>query len=416
MDIPNNSNSSNKNRGYIIFSIVFIVLVFLSIKAWSNYSPSINRDDIWMGEVKRGDIPVEVYARGEIKFTNERLLATPVDGVIERILVNPGQAVERHQPLIKMVNPLLEEQLENSQFKLLEYEKSIIEKQSISDDEEIEQRLAIKLLEVDADVQKSELDAIKELYSTGIISKLNFRKAQSKLTRLNARLEVAKEKLKNKLALNAQKKENNQLVYENFKAKVNIDKRNIDNLTIISEIDGVVIDLDKAIKLGQHLTAGQRVGVVSNIKNPKAILRIPYYESEKIKLGMDVTLKISSSNYFGKTTRIDPQITNDTMTIEVSFVGDVPKNLRNNMNVEGVVITNTLKDVLYIDKPVGVKVNSSHTLFMLNQNENLLEKVVVQFGEESSKYITVNNGLQESDTVILSNMNDYLSFDNLILK
>ncbi|WP_444997245.1 efflux RND transporter periplasmic adaptor subunit [Aliikangiella sp. IMCC44359] len=415
MDIPDNTRKY-KVKLKVIFTLVGVCAFFaIGLISWVEYLPSVNSNTLWLDKVKKGSMDIDVHGRGKVGFSHERFLASSVDGVIEQILVSPGQLVEKGQALIKMSNPQLLDLLYESELELAEHEKLMLEKEATAKEEENEQRLKIKLLNVDLVVQKNELNAINELYQAGVVSQLDFKKADAQLSRLKVKLTIEQEQLNNRSAINIQKKKNRKLVFDKLKMKVESNKRKVNSLMIKSDMAGMLINLDESIKPGQHISAGHRAGIVSDISAPIATLKLPYYNSGKVSPGMNAVIDISGAEFVGKVIRVEPQISNNEMSVEVGFDGEQPKNLSYNMGVEGRIVIKSLKNIFFINKPVGVKPYTKQVVYKLNVETNRLKKVVVQFGQESSKNIVVNGGLNENDVVVLSNMSKYSEFDEVEL-
>jgi multidrug efflux pump subunit AcrA (membrane-fusion protein) len=412
MDIPVSAKTSNKKLYALVITVTLSILTYFT---WSTHSPAVNKSDLWTGVVKFGVMNIGISGRGELTFRQEHLLSTQVEGVISEIYVSPGQTVQKGARILKLVNIGLQDELEGSQTELAEYDKILNEQTAIARDKEIEKTLEIRLIEVDIDLQLRELNAVSALHESGIVSKLELHKEQAKLKRLKVRLDIEKQRQENLIKINAQKLSGHKLVYEKLRAKVHANRRRLGELTIRAEIDGMLIELDDKVKFGSHFNAGQYVGTVSDVNQPIVILRIPHYNSSSIAVGMNVALTINAAKYAGKVTRIEPQIINETMGVEVVFVGNTPSNIQNNMKVMGVVQITSLKDVLHIKKPVGAKANSSQTLYKINSNGDKLVRTIVQYGNESSQYIEINSGLKEEDIVVLSSMNEYIDFDDIKL-
>jgi multidrug efflux pump subunit AcrA (membrane-fusion protein) len=93
----------------------------------------------------------------------------------------------------------------------------------------------------------------------------------------------------------------------------------------------------------------------------------------------------------------------------------LPQGARPDLSVDGTIDLNRLKDVLYVGRPAFGNENSTIDLFKLSPDGKTAVRVPVKVGLASVNSIQVLEGLQEGDTVILSDMSRWDNTDKIRL-
>jgi len=117
----------------------------------------------------------------------------------------------------------------------------------------------------------------------------------------------------------------------------------------------------------------------------------------------------------GEVMRVDPAVQNGTVTVDVRLTGELPKGARPDLSVDGTVDLERLDDVLYVGRPAFGQENSTISLFKLDPDGKGGVRVPVKVGRASVNSIQVIEGLNQGDTVILSDMSRYDNTDRIRL-
>ncbi len=113
----------------------------------------------------------------------------------------------------------------------------------------------------------------------------------------------------------------------------------------------------------------------------------------------------------GKVMRIDPGVLNGTVTVDVELAGALPLGARPDLSVDGTIDLDRMTDVLFVGRPAFGNENSTISLFKLGADGKTAVRVPVKVGRASVNSIQVLEGLQEGDTVILSDMSRWDNTD-----
>ena len=113
--------------------------------------------------------------------------------------------------------------------------------------------------------------------------------------------------------------------------------------------------------------------------------------------------------------RIDPSVTNGTVTVDVKLEGEMPKGVRPDLSVDGTITLESLSNVLYVGRPAFgqekipwvcsglIQIARGQPGFRLNLDGARLIPVEIV------------RGLKEGDRMILSDMSRYDAVDRIRL-
>jgi len=107
---------------------------------------------------------------------------------------------------------------------------------------------------------------------------------------------------------------------------------------------------------------------------------------------------------------------NGTRTVDVQLDGALPPGAVPNLSVDGTIDLEKLHDVLKVGRPALGNENSTLSLFKESPDHKSAVRVQVKVGRASVNEIQVLEGLNEGDTVILSDMSRQDNVDRIRLE
>jgi HlyD family secretion protein len=114
--------------------------------------------------------------------------------------------------------------------------------------------------------------------------------------------------------------------------------------------------------------------------------------------------------------RKDPAAANGTVTIDVSLTGELPRGAVPDLSVDGTVQLERLDDILYVGRPSLGQDDSTVGLFKMTTTSGDATRVQVALGKSSVNAIQVKSGLNEGDTVVLSDMSAWDAYPRVRLR
>src|SRR5688572_18796776 len=114
MDKPRPGVLRAKRIKRLIYAVVVVVaasVVTYGLSRMKPAAPSVEAATLWMGRVERGPMLLDVRGLGTLVPEESRLVQASREGLVEQILVRPGDTVQSDTVLLILSNPELEQSL-----------------------------------------------------------------------------------------------------------------------------------------------------------------------------------------------------------------------------------------------------------------------------------------------------------------
>lgn len=409
MDVKKSkTKQSNLKTMPVVGGLVFCLLAFLtwyiSINAGAT---TVKRNDILFSTVKKGDLQVEIEGYGALKSDRQLLITSLTRATVQEIVLKPGALVTPDSIIVQLANPELQ-QLVDSAGQEISQRKAHLRQLKLNQQREIlNESASFAEMEARYETAKVRREAQSGLVKSGIVPTLDYKESIVHETQLKKRLNIHRQrtaalKLVNQEAINIQLEQIKQQ-----QGQLNIAQNRLDRLTVKAGFSGVLQRL--SVELGQSLAAGQEIALIGSVQDLIALVRVSQSKAQQVFIGQKAVVDTRRDKIIGAVSRIDPVVVENTVEVEISLPKQLPSSVRPQLSVDAVIITDTLTDITYMQRPVNGKANSNVSLFRLDDSHDYAMRVRVEFGKEAGRYIEVTNGGKVNDTFIVSDLSQLKS-------
>lgn len=407
MDVVKTKQKKNLllNSKYQIALAVFTSVVFLAI--WANQSVgsiSVERNDILVEKVHQGDLEVSIEGYGSLKSDKQQLITTLTRATVKEIVLKPGASVSADSVIVRLENPELQQLVDNAQQELAQKNANLRQLKLNNQRETLNE--SATLAQITASFETATLKRIAEeqLVKKGIVTKLTFQQTVLNEKQLEKRIAILKQRMDQLTLVHAEAVNIQQERIKQQQGQLNIAQARLDRLTVTAGFDGVLQRL--SVELGQSLAAGQEIALIGSVTDLIALIRVPQSQAQQIEIGQRVIIDTRRDKIEGKVARIDPIVENNTVNIEVSLPQNLPASARPQLNVDGVVIAETLKKVTYIKRPANAKASTQVALYRIAENGQDAKLHQLKLGRQAGRYIEVTSGAKANDEFIISDLSN----------
>jgi HlyD family secretion protein len=409
MDISRPDIKKKKMRQQTIVAVCGVVAlgaIGFFVMRLKPAAPEVDRATVWTDAVKRGPLLRQVRGPGTLVPREDKIRIIPAetDATISRIRVLPGSKVEADTIIMDLVDPTVDQQMMDAQL-ALKGAKADLENTRAKVNSDL-MAMRAESATVDDDTRQATLQAKtdKSLFDLGVVSGLTSSASGGKADEMNKRQQIEQQKLEmNQKAITTQIGVQEAKVQQ-AEAVLALKQRQKDALTVRAGIDGVLEAADLPLQAGQHVAPGTMLAKVVQPDQLKAALKIAETQARDIQIGQPAEVDTHNGVIPGKVMRIDLAVVNGTVTVDVELAGALPLGARPDLSVDGTIDLDRMADVLSVGRPAFGNENSTISLFKLGQDGKTAVRVPVKVGRASVNSIQVIEGLQEGDTVILSDM------------
>jgi multidrug resistance efflux pump len=418
MDIarPDIRRKKTRQRWIVaLIALIFVVAAAFGVSRLKPAAPSVERSTVWTDTVKRGLMIRQVRGIGTLVPREDkiRLIPAQTEATVVRLRALPGAKVQPDTIIMDLADPQLDQELLSAQLDLKSAQVEYHNLQAKLQSDMMTQRAGAATVTADDNQAQKQAQTDKALYDLGVISGLTYSASQGKADELKTRNSIEAERLTVNQKAIATQLEVQQTNVDKARAVLELKERQKDALSVRAGITGQLIDLPHQV--GEHVLPGVTLATVIQPDQLKASLKIAETQARDIQIGQPASIDTHNGLIDGKVTRVDPAVLNGTVTVDVELIGQLPQGARPDLSVDGTIDLDRLPDVLYVGRPAFGNENSTISLFKLTPDGKGAVRVPVKVGKVSVNAIQVLEGLNEGDTVILSDMSRWDAVDRIRL-
>ena len=425
MDIARPDLKQKKKRQMFVYAGVAVVVIGIAVFIVARLKPAappVDRSAIWTDTVKRGPMIRQVRGSTGTLVPREdsiQLIPALTDATVVHIRALPGAIVTPETILMDLSDPQLDQQLTAAKLALQQAEADYKSQQATLQSTLMDKKSTAAQIDADYATDKTQADTDAQLCKLGVISGLVCGASKNKFEELAAQKKISIEQLDvNEKAIEVQLA-SAQSKIDQAKTLVDLYQKQTAALEVKAGIAGQVAQLPVGpsgpIQVGTHVPAGTPVAEVTQLNKLKAALQIAETQAHDIQLGQPAAVDTHNGIVPGHVSRIDPNVSNGTRTVDVQLDGALPPGAVPGLSVDGTIDLERLGDVLKVGRPALGNENSTLSLFRVDADGKYALRVPVKVGRASVNEIQVIEGLKEGDTVILSDMSRYDNVDRVRL-
>ena len=396
---------------YGVSALSVIAVITVGVSRLEPAAPRVDRDTIYLDTVQRGPMVRQVRGTGTLVPEQIRWIPATTDGIVERIVIQPGALVVSDTVIVELNNPELEQSAIEARLNLNAAEARFSNRQVEVERDLLNQRATLATIDAQLKTARLQADADKQLFSGGLVSSIQLEQSQSSQQEYETRYTIERERL--------------QMATETVEAQIAVEQAEVDRVRTLYELRQQQV-ADLRVRAGMRgvlqqvpLDEGQRVSTGTNLARVgdptvlKAELRIAETQAKDVQIGQSAAIDTRNGVIPGHVTRIDPAVENGTVTVDVALEGELPRGARPDLTVDGTIELERMNDIVFVGRPVFGQEQSVVSLFKVEEDGAHASRTRVSLGRASVNTIEVLEGLQPGDRVVLSDMSTWDQFDRV---
>jgi len=416
MDVKKNKEIKKNYLTKHWLSIAIFTFVVISTLGYlfKNSSYKVSVAKVLVSEVQRGELNITVDGFGVLEPEDYLTITSRTSATVKEIFLRPGARVTTDSALVRLENLELEQELFTAQQALEMAEADLGQLSASQARELLLERSQMEELHALYETAKLKRIAQQKLVKNGIISTFEFTSSKLQEQQLLKRLELIKKRIDQLQNVHRLSSKAEQKRVELAKARLDVVKRNVDQLVIRAGMNGVLQRLP--IALGQSLLSGQEIALIGSVDSLKALIRVSQSQAQRVEIGQVAEIRIQRDKVSGTVVRIDPIVEDNTVTVEVDLDSSLPPSARPQLNIDGKIVIEKLADTYFIDRPVNAKEGDSISLFKLETQGNTAIREHIKLGKIAGNSIQIASKTEEGTKYIISGLpNTAFNEDTLLL-
>ncbi len=399
-------SEQRKRRILRITKYVLILAIVLGMSVWLGIlmMTSVDKKSLIVSEVNRGTIDVSITATGKVVPAFEEVIISPISAQILEVYAHSGDTVDVGTPLLRL--DLQSAQIDYSKA-LDEHEirrQQLVQLTTNTETQLSDRRMQIEVEEMKLGQLEAQLRNEQYLDSLGSGTKDRVRQAEITLRTAQMQLHQLKQQYQNEVRVRQADLRMKQLQDGIADKGLSETRRTLEGANIRSPHKATLTYISSEI--GSIVGAGSKVAVISDLTHFKINGEIADTYSDRVIAGGRVLVKIGKERLFGTISTVTPLSQNGVITFTVTMDNPSHPKLRSGLKVEVFVITSIKEDVLRIRNGSYYTGAGDYTLFIYKDANTLVPRNV-RLGECNYDYVEVISGLEEGDSVVVSDMQRY---------
>jgi HlyD family secretion protein len=415
MDIARPDQSKARRKKRIIYgalAIFVLVGITFGLAQLKPAAPTVDRNLVWIDEVKKGRMLRQVRGLGTLVPEEIRWIAARTTGRVEKIILRPGAEVTTESVILMLSNPDVEQTAAGAELQLKAAEAELLNLRVTLQSGVLQAESVAASAKAAFERSKLQAEVNEQLVEEGLISRLDVRlskviaeQAATSHAIEQKRYQFAKDTVEPQLAVK-------QAEVDRYRAIARLRHDDREALAVRSSMSGVLQLLP--VEVGAQVQPGSNLARVADPTKLKAEIRVAETQARDIRIGQLAMIDTRNGVVEGKVSRIDPSVQNGTVTVDVRITGDLSRTgARPDLSVDGTIELERLDDVIYVGRPAFGQEQSTVGVFKLGPDGVYATRTQVKLGRSSVNTIEVVEGLQPGDRVILSDSSQWDSNDRI---
>ncbi len=414
MDIPREPRGNKRRWLYVGAGIATVVTITVALGRLGPAAPSVDRSTVWTDTVKRGEMVRRVRGPGTLVSEQVRWIAALTAGRVERRIVEPGTEVDSATVILVLSNPDVEIQALEAQRQLTAEEARLVELKTRLESQRLSQESLVATVRAQHLEAQRTVTNNEELAEKGLGSEFELENSRDRAEEYETRLDIERRRLgvmteAVESQLSAQRAQ-----VERLRSIAEFKQNLVESMAVVAGVSGVLAE--SPLESGQWVRPGDNLARVVQPGRLRAELRIPETQARDVAIGQVALIDTRADTIRGRVSRIDPAVAAGAVMVDVRLEGELPKEARPDLSVDGTIEIERLIDVLYVARPTYGQANSLVGLFKVIEDGDAAVRVSVRLGRSSVNTIEIVEGLAVGDVVIVSDMSAWDDQDRVRLR
>jgi HlyD family secretion protein len=393
----------------IALPLLVVALLLAWLPGWLR--PSISRERLRTARVTSGPIEAAIMATGTVVPEVERVLSSPLDARVLRILVRPGAQLDVGAPVVeldisesvlaleKVVKDLKVKENQQAQSRLT-LEKSLVD---------LDGKIEVKTL--DLQTAQSRLESNQQLFKDSLLSREALRQSELSVKQTQIELAQLRGERENAERANVVQLEGLSLERGSLDKEAAQARRLLALSTTKSDRKGVLTWV--LSQEGALVRRGDVIARIADLSSFRVDGSVSDVHAGRVRPGMSAVVRVNEESLDGTVSEVFPTVENGVVRFTVALVKASHASLRPSLRTDVLVITDRKPRALRLKRgPFADTI--ARGAFVVRGDRAF--RVPVTLGLSGIDDVEVTSGLSDGDEVIISDMRDYAHLSEVKVK
>ncbi len=385
----------------IAIPILLIGLLIAWLPGWLR--PAVNRSRIRTARVTTGAVEAVIMASGTVVPEVERVLSSPLDARVVRLLGRPGAHLKQGDPVVeldvseselaleKVVTDLQIKDTQQAQTRLA-LEKSLVD---------LDGRIEVKELELQS--AQAQLEGEEQLFKDGLVSAAALRRTTLAVKQAQIELAQFRDERRNIERSTSVQLEGLTLERQSLDKQAAQARRLLHLSTTKSDRDGVLTWV--LSQEGALVRRGDVIARIADLSSFRVDATVSDLHAGRLRRGMPAVVRINDLDLQGTVAEVFPTVENGVLHFTVMLADASHAALRPSLRADVLVITDRKAQALRVKRGPFAD-NAARQAFVVRGDRAV--RVPIELGLAGVDDVEVVSGAVADDEIIISDMKDYI--------
>ncbi len=393
---------------------VIIIMAYNIFSSREGRRLNVDGERITISTVERGPFREYIPVRGEFLPIETMYLDAVEGGRVSRIFIEAGTTVNKGDAILQLENTNLVLDIMYREAQLFEQSNNLRNTRLSMEQHFL--TMKSQLAEIDYNLQRlrRELDRNSKLFEKQLIPRQDYENIQDEYEYTVKRKELAVETIKQDSLFRQTQIEQLERSLARMQANLEITKEKQENLTLRAPISGLLTSLNAEV--GQSKSPGERLGQIDVMDNFKVRAQIDEHYITRVETGLTGDFEIGGKTYDLVVNKIYPEVIDGRFEIDMGYTGDTPESARRGQTVQIRLALGSLSDALLLARGGFYQETGGNWVFVIDESRGMAVKRSIRLGRQNPLNFEVVEGLTPGDKVITSGYENFGDADILVLK
>jgi HlyD family secretion protein len=335
-------------------------------------------------------------------------------GRVDRVLVQVGDIVTAGQTLVQFGNTDLQLQVIEREARLIEQVNNLRSIETGLEQARAANTRALEDIQYNISRLRRLGGRVRNLAASGATSTESSESLADELAYYQRVLPIAEETAKRQETLRLRRIPEIDDALQRLLLNLSIVRAKLDNLVVRAPVSGRLTGFD--LRVGQNRDRGSRLAEIVPDTGFKLEAFVDEFYLGRLRADQKARVALSTEIHALRITRVDPQVRDGRIRIELEFDAAAPADLVSGQSMQGELQLGNDRPALVLPAGAFLENTGGRWIFLLDADGSSARRREIEIGRRSGEQVEVVRGLAAGDRVIVSSYQELTDAERIELR
>lgn len=335
-------------------------------------------------------------------------------GIVEEIYVEDGAILKKGDPILRLSNANMELSYMDQETRMYDAINNLANTRISLEQLKYVRQKEITQLNYEIDRLKTDFGRKEQFHKDKLISEKEFEDARRDYQYSLKQLEIALNLKRLDSISGVSQGKQISLSMERMNNNLALLKKNMDNMTIKSPVDGKLSSF--LVEIGQTKVSGEHLGQIDMMDGIKLRANIDERYISRVFTGQEASCDIGNKTFELEISKIYTNVSGGTFQVDLLFKDEEPAEVKRGQTIQLKVKFSGASDALILRRGGFFQETGGNWIYVLDPSEEYAVKRSIRIGRQNATHYEVLEGLEAGEKVIVSSYSNFNSREKLIFR